>query len=89
MFALAHDAAHPTSSSGRCHGGVPFALADSTMAFAANAQGRLSYTTENCISFLQRVEEGDVLTATATEKRINDKNAEYTVRVEKAAFRGL
>ncbi|MGE5400426.1 MAG: hydroxyphenylacetyl-CoA thioesterase PaaI [Ignavibacteriales bacterium] len=77
-----------------CHGGILFALADSAMAFAANTHGQLSVSIENGITYLEKVTEGDVITAGAEEVYRSDKIAVYNVSLTKqdnirvALFRG-
>jgi acyl-CoA thioesterase len=79
---------------GVCHGGATFALADSALAFAANANGQVTVAIENGISYPASVVAGDVLTAVATEESAANRLAFYTVRVTKqddsvvALFRG-
>jgi acyl-CoA thioesterase len=79
---------------GVCHGGATFALADSALAFAANAHGQVTVAIENGISYPAAVAAGDVLTAIATEESAANRVAFYTVRVTKqddsvvALFRG-
>lgn len=69
---------------GVCHGGVPYALADSAMAFAANAHGRVSLLLDGNMSYPAKVEQGDVLTATAGELVLTGKIGVYGVRVTNA-----
>ena len=79
---------------GVCHGGATFALADSALAFAANAHGQVTVAIENGISYPASVAAGDVLTAVAAEESTANRVAFYTVRVTKqddsvvALFRG-
>jgi len=79
---------------GICHGGVTFALADSALAFASNTHGLLTMSVENGISYVARVDAGDVLTATATEAEAGGPLAFYRVEVRNqrdrcvALFRG-
>ena len=44
------------------HGGISYALADSTLAFAANSRGIQCYSIETSISHLKKVFEQDLLT---------------------------
>lgn len=66
-----------------CHGGIPFSLADSAVAFAANSHGILSVSIENSISYTEKIQEKDVLTATARELHRNNKIAVYNVVITK------
>lgn len=78
-----------------CHGGITFSLADSAMAFASNAEGKISMSIDNSITYHEKVFEGDVLTATAEELSSNYKISVYNVVVMKddnrivAHFKGI
>lgn len=63
------------------HGGIAYALADSALAFAANAHGRKCVSVETSISHTQPVSEGDVLTTHVEELSLNHKIGLYTVRI--------
>src|SRR5688572_16269706 len=52
---------------GIAHGGICFSFADSALAFASNAYGRLSVALDCSISFPVAVKEGDVLTCETKE----------------------
>lgn len=52
---------------GVTHGGITYSLADSALAFAANAHGIQSMSIETSISHTKKVLEGDVLTAKTKE----------------------
>src|SRR6185295_3404263 len=52
---------------GIAHGGIAFSFADSALAFASNAYGRLSVALECSISFPVAVKEGDELICDAKE----------------------
>lgn len=76
---------------GIAHGGIAFSFADSALAFASNAYGRLSVALECSISFPVAVKVGDVLTAEAKELSITNKTGTYHIEVsnqknEKVAF---
>ncbi len=78
---------------GVCHGAIPFALADSALAFASNTHGRITLSIENSITYPKPVAVGDVLTATADEESATNRLAFYRVAVERgsdvvALFRG-
>jgi len=66
------------------HGGVTFSLADSALAFASNAYGRLAVALDTSIFFAHAVHEGDVLTATAKELSAANRVAVYEVTVTRA-----
>ena len=76
---------------GIAHGGVAFSFADSALAFASNAYGRLSVALDCSINFSVAVKIGDVLTATANELSLTNKTATYLIEItnqrnEKVAF---
>lgn len=66
---------------GIIHGGITFSLADSALAFASNAHGRLSVALECSISYPNAVNVGDVLTAEATEVSLTNKIGIYNIPV--------
>ena len=66
---------------GIIHGGVTFSLADSALAFAANAHGRLSVALECSISYPNPVNIGDTLLAEATEVSLSNKIGIYNIPV--------
>lgn len=66
---------------GIVHGGITFSLADSALAFASNAHGRLSVAIECSISYPNPVNVGDVLTAEATEVSLSNKIGIYNIPV--------
>lgn len=67
---------------GIAHGAICYALADSTLAFASNAQGRKAVSIETSITHLLPLQEGQLITATAKEERLTHKIAWYSIRVE-------
>ena len=76
---------------GSTHGGITFSFADSALAFASNAYGRLSVALECSISFPIAVKKGDVLTCEAKELSLTNKTGTYFIEVknqrnEKVAF---
>ncbi len=76
---------------GIAHGGIAFSLADSALAFASNAYGRLSVALECSISFPVAVKVDDVLTCEAKELSLTNKTGTYLMEVtnqnnEKVAF---
>lgn len=79
---------------GVCHGGIPFSLADSALAFASNTAGHVTVSIENSISYPAKVLEGDVLTAKAELLTRSNRIAHFDVQVHNqeqvkvALFRG-
>ena len=76
---------------GIAHGGVAFSFADSALAFASNAYGRLSVALDCSINFSVAVKVGDELTATARELSLTNKTGTYLIEItnqknEKVAF---
>ena len=80
---------------GTCHGGVTFALADSTFGFACNSRNQATVAMHNSITYTAPGKVGDVLTATAQEVSMQGRNGIYDVRVTNhddvliAEFRGM
>jgi len=76
------------------HGGISYSLADSALAFASNSYGRVAVALENNISYMQKVNAGDELTAETEELSIGRRMGVYNVAItnhedEKVAlFRG-
>jgi acyl-CoA thioesterase len=66
---------------GMCHGGIPYSLADSALAFASNTHGTVTVSIENTISYPAPVAEGDILTAVAEEESAGNRIAFYRVTV--------
>jgi acyl-CoA thioesterase len=66
---------------GMCHGGIPYSLADSALAFASNTHGTIKESIENTISYPAPVSEGDILTAVAEEESAGARIAFYRVTV--------
>jgi len=79
---------------GTPHGGAVYSLADAAFAAASNSQGRTAMALETNISYLEAVEVGETLTATAEETHAAGRTAEYEVVVTDegggrvATFRG-
>ena len=78
---------------GVCHGGVPFSLADSALAFASNTHGTITVSIENSITYPKRIAAGDVLVATAVRESSTNRLAFFRVTVARgeetvALFRG-
>jgi len=65
-----------------CHGGIPFSLADSALAFAANTQGRIALSIDASMSYPEKILEGDTITATARELSSGNRIAMYDVTIK-------
>jgi acyl-CoA thioesterase len=72
---------HHCNGHGMCHGGIIFALADSTFAFACNSRNQMTVAQHNNISFVAPGQVGDRLTATAREISLTGRSGIYDVRV--------
>ena len=76
------------------HGGIAYSLADSCLAFTANADGIQAVSIETSISHTKKVTKGDVLTATSKEMNKTSKTALYYITItnqdnlEVAHFKG-
>jgi acyl-CoA thioesterase len=76
------------------HGGIAYSLADSCLAFAANADGTQAVSIETSISHTKKVVNGDILTATSKEMNKSNKTALYYITItnqdnlEVAHFKG-
>ena len=76
------------------HGGITYSLADSCLAFAANADGMQAVSIETSISHTKKVVSGDILTATSKEINKSSKTALYYITItnqdnqEVAHFKG-
>lgn len=68
-----------------CHGGLIFALADSTFALACNAGGRPTVASGCDISFVTSARRGDVLVARAQERTTYGRNGITDVTVTREA----
>src|SRR5436853_7929694 len=66
---------------GSAHGGIAFSFADSALAFASNAHGRLSVALDCSISFPVAVKVNDVLTCEAKELALTNKTATYLIEI--------
>lgn len=79
---------------GTPHGGAIYSLADAAFAAASNSHGRTAVALETNISYLEPVEVGETLAATAEETHVAGRTAEYEVTVTDeddsriATFRG-
>ncbi len=63
------------------HGGLTFALADSTFAFACNSHGPVTVAHSASIRFHAPVHVGDVLTSVAVERSRAERRGVYDVEV--------
>ena len=76
------------------HGGIAYSLADSCLAFAANADGIQAVSIETSISHTKKVANSDILTATSKEMNKSNKTALYYITItnqdnlEVAHFKG-
>jgi len=70
---------------GTPHGGAIYSLADAAFAAASNSHGETAVALETNISYLQAVETGETLTATAEETHVGGRTAEYEVTVTDAS----
>lgn len=61
------------------HGGIGFSLADSALAFAANAYGEKAMSIECSISYLKSVKIGSVLRVEAAEKHRSRRLGRYEI----------
>jgi acyl-CoA thioesterase len=68
---------------GVCHGGVPFSLADSALAFASNTHGRVTVSIENTITYPKKIVAGDVLVASAVQETGTNRLGFYRVSVRR------
>ena len=76
---------------GIAHGGIAFSFADSALAFASNAYGRLSVALECSISYPAAVNVGDELTCEAKEFSLTKSTGTYLIEImnqkkQKVAF---
>lgn len=79
---------------GTPHGGAIYSLADAAFAAASNSHGETAVALETNISYLESVDAGETLAATAKETHLSGRTAEYEVEVTDesgsriATFRG-
>lgn len=71
-----------TNGFGIAHGGIAFSFADSALAFASNAHGRLSVALECSISFPVAVNVNDELTCETKELSLTNKTATYLIEIK-------
>lgn len=70
-----------TNFHGTPHGGAVYSLADAAFAAASNSHGDTAVALETNISYLDAVDVGETLTATAEETHVAGRTAEYEVLV--------
>lgn len=75
------------------HGGITYSLADSALAFASNSHGRQSVSIDTSINHIEKLKEGDTITAVAKEETLKNKFGFYTIEIKKentvvALFKG-
>jgi len=76
------------------HGGISYSLADSCLAFAANADGIQAVSIETSISHTKKVVSGDILIASSKEMNKSSKTTLYYITItnqdnqEVAHFKG-
>ena len=63
------------------HGGITYSLADSALAFAANAHGIQRMSIETGISHTKQVLEGDILTAKTKEVSLTSRIGIYQIDI--------
>ncbi|EAR22922.1 hydroxyphenylacetyl-CoA thioesterase PaaI [Nitrococcus mobilis] len=68
-----------------CHGGLIFALADSTFAFACNSTNHVTVAAAASIDFLAPAKLGDVLIACGEAQSAVGRTGVYDIRVENQA----
>ena len=66
---------------GIAHGGISYSLADSALAFASNASGRMAVSIETSISHIKALKNGQIIRAVATQESETNKLAIYTVKI--------
>jgi acyl-CoA thioesterase len=66
---------------GIAHGSIAYALADSALAFAANAHGIQSVSIETSISHVSPVREGDILSTEVKEMNLTKSTGLYYITV--------
>lgn len=83
-----------TNGFGIAHGGIAYSLADSALAFVANANGYEAVTIDSSISYFKKVKINEVITANVKEISLTKKNGLYQIsitnqdNIEVAQFKG-
>lgn len=79
---------------GTPHGGAIYSVADAAFAAASNSHGQTAVALETNISYLEAIDTGETITATAEETHVAGRTAEYEIEVSDddgnriATFRG-
>ncbi|MFC7134790.1 MULTISPECIES: hydroxyphenylacetyl-CoA thioesterase PaaI [Salinibaculum] len=66
---------------GTPHGGAIYSVADAAFAAASNSHGQTAVALETNISYLEAVETGETIAATAEETHAAGRTAEYEIEV--------
>jgi acyl-CoA thioesterase len=66
---------------GTPHGGAIYSVADAAFAAASNSHGQTAVALETNISYLEAVDTGETVTATAEETHAAGRTAEYEIEV--------
>lgn len=80
---------------GILHGGITYSLADSALAFAANASGRQTVSVETSISHHTKIKNNELLVAYASALVTKEKFSHYQVLIKNtenvivASFKGI
>ena len=74
---------------GTCHGGIIFTLADIAFAYACNSRNNMTVASGCDINYVNPAYEGDILTATATEKFHRGRSGIYDVVVTNQNFKSV
>ncbi len=83
-----------TNGFGIAHGGISYSLADSALAFAANANGYEAVTIDSSISYFKKININDIITANVKEISLTKKIGLYQIaitnqdNIEVARFKG-
>ena len=83
-----------TNGFGIAHGGIAYSLADSALAFVANANGYEAVTIDSSISYCKKVKINEIITANVKEISLTKKNGLYQIsitnqdNIEVAQFKG-
>ena len=66
------------------HGGIVFALADTSLAYAAMSRNRMAVTRQATMEFLSPARDGETLIAEARELTLSERGGVYIVTVRSA-----
>jgi acyl-CoA thioesterase len=70
---------------GIVHGGMTFLLADTAMAFASNAGNEVALASSAEIDWLEPVQDGDTVTATAARRWSNGRSTVWDITIVNSA----